>query len=181
MTSEPQIVLSPTIDAKQEKIQLAHRPHSLQGTKLSLLTNRKRNADKLLEEIGRILLRDYGVKSAISVTKNSSSRLARPELFENLASSCDAVVTGIGDCGSSSSFSICDAIELEKKGKPVAVLVTEALKPNAAATATKLGAADYSVITVPHPIASLLREEIRDIAQHVAPSVVRVLLGKPIA
>ena len=181
MAPEPLIVLNPTVDTNREKIQSAHRPDALHGRVICLLANRKRNADRLLEEIGEILVRDYGVRSTISVAKNSSSRLAQPDLFENLVNGCDAVITGIGDCGSSSSFSVCDAIELEKKGTPAAVLVTEALRSNAATTAEKLGAADYSFATIPHPIASLVWEEIRDIAENVTPCVARILLGNRIA
>ena len=178
MERDPLIVLNPTIAVTDKKIRLANRLTTLEGAVLGLLGNRKWNADALLEEIGAILARDYGVRSTVSVAKHSSSRIAQPELFNKLVDNCDAAISGIGDCGSSSSFSVCDALELERKGTPAAALVTEALTFNAAATAERLGAAGFVFATVPHPIASLLLGEIREIAQDVTLPISQILLGK---
>lgn len=175
------IVLDPTIAVTEEKLRLANRLTSLEGSVLGLLGNRKRNADALLEAIGTILARDYGVRSTVRVAKGSSSRFAQPELLEELIDNCDVAISGIGDCGSSASFSVCDALEIEKKGTPAAALVTEALSCNAAATAERLGAADYLFATVPHPIASLSPGEIPEIARDVAPLITGILLGKHVA
>ena len=181
MERNPLIVLNPTIAVTDKKVRLANRLTTLEGAVLGLLGNRKRNADALLEEIGVILARDYGVRSTISVAKNSSSRIAQPELFDKLVDNCDAAISGIGDCGSSSSFSVCDALEIERKGTPATALVTEALSFNAAATAGRLCAAEFVFATVPHPIGSLLLGEIREIAQNVTLPISQILLGKYVA
>ena len=181
MDQRPLVVLDPTIAATGEKFRLANRLNTLEGAVVGLLWNRKRSGDALLEEIGEILASDYGVRSTVIVEKHSSSRLAQPDLFKKLDESCDAAISGIGDCGSSASFSVCDALEIERKGTPAAALVTEALRSNAAATAERLGAADCVLATVPHPIASLLPAEIREIARDVAPLITRILQAKHVA
>ncbi|MDE0114147.1 MAG: hypothetical protein OXI87_09010 [Albidovulum sp.] len=175
----PVNVHCPAFEFTGEAIRLANRPDSLEGLTLGLLVNRKRNADALLEEVGSMLKRDYGVNSVVSLTKASSSRLAQRELFEELFNDCDVMISGVGDCGSSASFSICDALELERRGMPAAALVTEALGSNAQATAEVRGAPEFVFATVPHPIASLLPSEVRAIAEAVTPKIAWILLGKP--
>ena len=123
---------------------------------------------------------DCGMKSVVSSAKSSSSRLAQPELFEEFVNDCDVVIAGVGDCGSSASFSICDALELERRGVPAAALVTEALAANASATAEVRGAPDFAFATVPHPIASLLPGEVRSVAEAVTTRIAQILLGRPV-
>ena len=175
----PVIVHCPAIEITREVIRSANRPDSLEGLTLGLLGNRKRNADLLLEEVGSMLKVDYGVKSVVSSAKSSSSRLAQPELFKDLVDDCDVVIAGVGDCGSSASFSICDALELERRGIPAAALVTEALAANASATAEVRGAPEFVFAKVPHPIASLLPGEVRAVAEAVTTRIAQILLGQP--
>ena len=173
------IVHSPAIEITREVNRLANRPDSLEGLTLGLLGNRKRNADLLLEEVGSMLKVDYGVKSVVSSAKSSSSRLAQAALFEDLVNDCDVVIAGVGDCGSSASFSICDALELERRGMPTAAIVTEALAANASATAEVRGAPKLVFATVPHPIASLFPSEVWEVAEAVTARIAQILLGRP--
>ena len=175
---DPVVVLCPAIEVTKREFRPASRPGSLEGSALGVLCNRKRSADVLLEEVGAILARDYRMRPAVSMEKRSSSRLAQPELFERIVDDCDVAISGVGDCGSSASFTVYDALEIERNGMPAAVVVTEALRFNAAATAERLGAPDYLFATVPHPIASLSPNELRQAAAEVAPLVARILLGK---
>ncbi len=175
----PVNVHSPAIEITSEVIRTANRPDSLEGLTLGLLGNRKRNADLLLEEVGSMLKIDYGVKSVVSSAKSSSSRLAQTVLLEDLVNDCDVAIAGVGDCGSSASFSICDALELERRGMPAAALVTDALATNASATAEVRGAPEFVFATVPHPIASLLPSEVRAVAEAVTTRIAQILLGRP--
>jgi hypothetical protein len=70
---------------------------TLAGKRIGLLDNSKTNAAALLARIGRALMRDYGAANVLARTKLIYSRIAPPELIEELAGDCDAVVTAIGD------------------------------------------------------------------------------------
>jgi hypothetical protein len=74
----------------------APRLHSLTGTRVALLENRKPNARELLEELGRLLVERGGVNAANVHSKFIYSRPAAAEIVDELAG-YDAVVTAIGD------------------------------------------------------------------------------------
>ncbi len=78
-------------------IQLAPRLSTLEGTTIGLLENSKFNSDKLLLYIADVLQRDYGVKAVVRQGKQSASLPAPDEVYSELASLTDAVITGIGD------------------------------------------------------------------------------------
>jgi hypothetical protein len=67
------------------------------GKRIGLLDNSKTNAAALLARIGHTLVRDYGAANLTARTKLIYSRIAPPELIEDLAANCDAVITAIGD------------------------------------------------------------------------------------
>ena len=77
--------------------QLAPRLSTLVGTTIGLLENSKFNSGKLLDYIAELLQRDYGVKVVVRRGKRSASYPAPDEVYDELAKSTDAVVTGIGD------------------------------------------------------------------------------------
>lgn len=70
---------------------------TLAGKRVGLLDNSKTNVAALLARIGQGLVRDHGAAELIVRTKLIYSRIAPAELIEDLAASCDAVVTAIGD------------------------------------------------------------------------------------
>jgi hypothetical protein len=76
---------------------VAPRLATLAGMRAGLLDNRKGNADRLLERVGELLRERYGVAEVRPITKYVYSRRADPAILDRLASSCDFVVTAIGD------------------------------------------------------------------------------------
>lgn len=71
-----------------------------------------------------------------------------------------------------------DAISLEKKGVPAAVICTEPFVSSANAMAKLGGISDYPYVVVPHPLGSLTTEALRQRAVQAAPEVLRILLAK---
>ena len=68
-----------------------------------------------------------------------------------------------------------DAILLEARGVPAALLVTEPFVPVAAKFAPTLGAPDYPAAAVPHPISSVADDDLRKYAAGVADEVADLL------
>ncbi len=69
-----------------------------------------------------------------------------------------------------------DGIEIDRRGKPAAALITDVFERTALAMAQLDGIPDYPYIAIPHPLSSLDDREVRARATRLAPLVARVLL-----
>ena len=69
-----------------------------------------------------------------------------------------------------------DGIEIERRGKPAAVVCTDRFIVTARAQAAACGLPDYPFAVVPHPIGRLPEEVLRERAEQAAPQVVKLLL-----
>ena len=92
----PIIVLDPTAQSETALPSYAPLLPALEGRRIGILDNRKANADRLLDEVERILCSRYAVQAWVRVRKTDFSRPAAPTLLAELSSS-DLVVTGVGD------------------------------------------------------------------------------------
>ena len=90
-------VFDPTTDTKEQPITYVARPDSLKGKRIGLVENTKFNSDKLLLKIGKILQEEYGAAETRIWRKHNSSVPAHEEILEELSTSCDVMVAGIGD------------------------------------------------------------------------------------
>ena len=90
-------ILDPTVEPDRAESAQAPRLSALDGKVLGLLANGKVNADRLLDLVREGLEARYRLRDVVTVAKPSASRVAEPEMLEELARRCDAVVTAIGD------------------------------------------------------------------------------------
>ncbi len=93
-------VLEPIATPKIATLKLAARPESLKGKTVALLNNGKPNCQALLQDIGAVLRKDYGVASTPMVAKIAvclSGYPAPPALIESLVSKYSLLVYAIGD------------------------------------------------------------------------------------
>jgi hypothetical protein len=70
---------------------------------------------------------------------------------------------------------LADGILLERAGVPAASICTDAFTVTAQAMAKVHGFPGYAFATVPHPVASLDAEQLRDAARGVLPDVLKIL------
>jgi len=75
----------------------ARRVTDLEGKTIGLMSNTKPNSARLLDDIGELLVQRYGVKEVVKKQKPNFYTPAPPQLVEELANTCDAVLTAIGD------------------------------------------------------------------------------------
>ena len=66
-----------------------------------------------------------------------------------MATGCDVIITGIGDCGSCSASAVADGIAFEAAGLPAAAICSDAFGVTADAMAELRGAPGYR--TRPRP------------------------------
>jgi hypothetical protein len=174
----PYPILDPTgttTTAAKPQAPRAHRRHDLNGATVGLLVNTKQNAAPFLDEIGRLLVDQYGARATVARTKVNFAAPAPEDLVKEMAASCDVIVTGIGDCGSCSASAVADGIVFEAAGLPAAAICSDAFKVTADAMAGLRGAPGYRYATTPHPVAVLTPEQVKQRAANVLDDVVALL------
>jgi hypothetical protein len=90
-------ILDPTVAPDAAEAALAPRPAGLDGKVLGLLANGKVNGDRLLDLVREGLEARYRLQAVVALAKPSASRVAPPDVLDELSRRCDAVVTAIGD------------------------------------------------------------------------------------
>lgn len=160
---------------------LAARPDSLSGLRVGLLANTKRNAEEFLSEVGRILTERYGVAAVVARKKPDITNTAPEPILADLRAGSDVVVVGVGDCGSCSASAVADGIVLEQAGVPAAVVTTDAFSASASAMARVRGVPDYRYLTVPHPMANLTADGVRDKAEAAVQQIAGMLTSHALA
>jgi hypothetical protein len=75
------------------------------------------------------------------------------------------------------SCSVHDAVRLERRGIPTAVVGTEPFIDEAIEQAHVLGMPDLRIVTVPHPVQLLTREQVEELADRALDEVVARLVG----
>ena len=93
----PLRILDPTVAPDPAESAQAPRLPGLDGKVLGLLANGKVNAERLLDLVREGLEARYRVRGVVTLAKPSATRVAAPEVLQDLARRCDAVVTAIGD------------------------------------------------------------------------------------
>jgi hypothetical protein len=70
---------------------------TLSGKVVGFIDNAKPNFNHLVDDLGALLISNYGVKRIIKRRKSSASIPAPDEVVRELADECDLVITGSGD------------------------------------------------------------------------------------
>ncbi|MBI3966931.1 MAG: hypothetical protein HY329_14960 [Chloroflexi bacterium] len=88
---------NPALEAPSSIGQPAPRLDSLKGKRVGLLDNTKGNVDVILQTVADVLVREYGAAESVFRSKYVYSRRAEPALLDDLAATCDLVITAVGD------------------------------------------------------------------------------------
>ncbi len=169
-------LLSPLGRPSGAQTPIAPRIDSVAGKTIGLLDNTKNNADLLLDEIGRVLLAEHGVKAIVSRRKIGSSPGAPEDMLAELAG-CDAVVNAYGDCGSCTSWCVHDSVMLERRGIPTATVNTDEFAVLGQMAATALGMPGLPIVVVPHPMGDLVESLVRERSRAAVDQVLAILTG----
>jgi ferredoxin len=169
-------LFDPTGAVEADQLPITDRVSDLAGKRLAVLNNTKWNSSKLLRESVRELQETHGVEFAAVnfYDKHHFSSDAEPELLDKIAAENDIAITAIGDCGSCTSSCVNDAIQLETRGVPSAVIVTTEFQREATLQRLARGMNDLEPIVITHPISSLAAEHLRQRSTEVAPQAVAI-------
>lgn len=164
-----------------ESATLAPSPASLSGLRIAVLDNGKPNADVVMTAAAEALARRTGGTVSL-VTKKGPHGLSAnaavpcdPDIMAAVVAGADVVITGAADCGSCSAYSVHDAIELEKAGRPAAVVTTTQFEPVARTLAESFGAPDTRLLVLPHPIGGTDGPTLRQWAESATDRLIALL------
>lgn len=90
-------LISPTGSHHREQRSMAPRPAALMGLRIGLLSNRKLNADLLLQETARCFVEQQQCTVVSMVSKPHASKPAEAEQLRQLAEQVDLMITANGD------------------------------------------------------------------------------------
>lgn len=164
-------------EAPQQR-ELAERPASLQGKRLTLIFNRKPKGKELLTMVGERLRERAGVASVDLYTKSAASVIIDDGEVRAIAEKADIVVTGLGDCGACSACSLADAIKMESAGIPSTILITDVFNGNCASFAAAMGMPGYHTVAFPHPVSSKDDDQLERYAENVVDQVIAQLTDR---
>jgi hypothetical protein len=89
-------ILDPTIVTARERIDYAARPKNLEGLRIGLIDNTRRNAEAVLRSLAAKLEAAHGMKLEAVVHKHQRAPLADAQLAE-LKGRVDFILAGVGD------------------------------------------------------------------------------------
>jgi len=152
----------------------APRAGDLRGKHVGLIDNSKLNADLFLGRLAKILTDRFGAIVTHKIRKFApKDHLTKNDLAK--LAECDAVVLCFGDCGTSTSINVADAVELERLGVPTATVFSTAFADAALSQAEGRGMDNLHLVRIPHPMHTAPRQVVLERAHDAADAIVERL------
>jgi hypothetical protein len=169
-----QRVFEPTVTDEVAAIAVARRLPGLAGKRIGFVDNSKCNADLFIRHLAGQLSDRFGVVQGAVIRKAApKDRLSGRDLAT--LAGCDAVVQCFGDCGTSTSISVADAVEIERRGIPTVTVFSTAFAAAARKQAAGRGMADLPLAQIPHPMHTAHRDVVAERAEAVVDALVERL------
>ena len=156
---------------------LAPRLASLAGKKIGFVDNSKLNADRFLADLRSSLVSEHAIVEGPSIRKLAPKDKLKPADLKALME-CDGVIQCFGDCGTSTSITVADAVLIEASGVPTATVFSTAFVEAAKSQAAGRGMPDLRVVTIPHPMHTATMSEVHNRAIAAVPDLVNRLTAK---
>ena len=161
-----QTVLEPTFAEQVAEIPVAGRLSGLRGKRIGFVDSSKCNADLFIRRVVSQLSDRFAIVAGTVLRKAApKDRLTDDGL--TLLAACDAVVLCFGDCGTSTSMNVADAVELERRGVPTVSVISTAFAAAARKQATGRGMAGLPLARIPHPMHTASRDVVAERADAV--------------
>jgi hypothetical protein len=130
-----------------------------------------------MSEIAHRLAERAGATVTLEIAKVSAALPAEPEVIERVRAEADLVITGSADCGSCTSWSCHDTVELEQLGLPTLLLATAGFTELARQVVTLYGLPRARVLTVRGPLGGSSDEELSAMAAEVVETALALYTG----
>ena len=170
----PVTTLDPTDESSSVSFALAPRPSSLRGQTLGVIANGLGASELFFDALADQLAKWDAIAETVKVVKPSVAVPPWPEQWAEITGHATVAVTGFGGCGSCSTRSMRDALDLELAGIPAVCIVHTALVPAVRALARLAGVPDYPIVEVGYPLnptAMWTADEANELAEQVVDNV----------
>jgi hypothetical protein len=167
-------LLEPTVTDQSPSICATPRLTDVRGKRLGFVDNSKCNADFFIQRVSAQLIDRFAVVRGPVIRKAAPKDRLTEDDLANLAQ-CDAVVQCFGDCGTSTSISVADAVEIERRGIPSVTVFSTAFASAARKQAAGRGMADLPLVRIPHPMHTAQRSVVAERADAVVSALVERL------
>ena len=166
---------SPISQRREGQIDMAPRITGFNGKTIGLLHNGKHGGEEILLGI-KVGLKERHAGASFDYRRKPHA--ASPASFlGDIVADWDAAVVAVGDCGSCSSWSVFDSIELEKSGIPVVLVVTRPFVAMNQIEAKRLLHAKLPMLVVDHPLAHLPADELMAKGARLVEDIETLLTG----
>lgn len=147
-------VLNPLAEFGGEDITINEIPKNI--SKISFFDNTKPHADTILN----FLMENMGDFKFNYFTKGAAEGASKEDILT--ASRSDLCILALGDCGSCTTWTILDAIHLEKLGTSTISICSSKFVDFAKLLAESNGAKDLKILSIEHPIASQKNSDVKN-------------------
>jgi len=150
----------------------------LAGLRAGIRTDRAWRSWQLIAGIWEQYLRRDGAADVVNVeTRSQMGEMGADDRkhIGELADATDFAIVGLGTCGSCTSFTIADAVVVERHDKPVIAIVAEEFATHGRSMAAHLGHHDLKVLVLPYPLEARPEDELRQIAAEYYPKALELL------
>jgi len=137
---------------------------TLQAKTVALMDIGKMRGDEFIDRL-EALFRERGIATR-RYKKPTNTRTAPLELLQKIAEECDAVVIALSDCGSCTSCSTHDLVDLDRRGLPGVSVLTEEFRAAFDSQCAAIGFAG-APLYVPHPMQNRTTDELHRFAEEV--------------
>jgi hypothetical protein len=158
--------LEPVVTTEPAAVAPALPVSGLKGARVAFVDNSKVNADLFLSRVSQALVDRFGIVAGPVIRKAAPKDRLGESDFGTLAD-CAAVVQCFGDCGTSTSMSVADAVEIERRGIPTVTVFSTAFADAARVQAAGRGMADLRLVRIPHPMHTASRAQVAERADTV--------------
>lgn len=150
-------------------------PATLEGRTVALMDIGKMRGDEFIDRL-EALFRARGIATR-RYKKPTNTRTAPIELLQKIAAECQVVVIALSDCGSCTSCSTHDLVDLDGRGLAgVSVLTTE-FRDAFEQQCRAIGFAG-APLYVPHPMQNRTTAELHRFAEEVFPDVLATITAR---
>ena len=166
-----QQTFEPTVTDQRNAVPVAKRLSALGGKRLGFVDNSKCNADLFIQRVSAQLSERFAVVPGPVIRKLAPKDRLSDRDFAALAQ-CDGIVQCFGDCGTSTSISVADAVEMERRGIPTVTVFSTAFATAAQKQAAGRGMPDLPFVRIPHPMHTAKRDAVAERADAVLDTLV---------
>ncbi len=146
---------------------------TLNGMTVALMDIGKMRGDEFIDRL-EVLFSERGIATR-RYRKPTNTRTAPVEMLQKIAAECQAVVIALSDCGSCTSCSTHDLVDLDRRGLAGVSILTEEFREAFSAQCTAIGF-DGASIFVPHPMQNRTNAELHGFADACFEAVIANLV-----